>query len=49
MRTRQVPPNLPSQTTIQHYMRSKSRLLILVTIFFLPLDICEEVIRSGIN
>jgi hypothetical protein len=50
MRTRQVPPNLPSQTTIQHYMRSKNRLIILVIIFFLlPLDNYWEVIHSRIN
>jgi hypothetical protein len=35
LRTRQVPPGLPSQTAIQQYMRSKNRLLILVTLFLL--------------
>ncbi|KAJ1263682.1 hypothetical protein BS78_09G204700 [Paspalum vaginatum] len=29
LRTRQVPPSLPSQTAIQQYLRSKNRLLIL--------------------
>ncbi|RLM98473.1 alpha,alpha-trehalose-phosphate synthase [Panicum miliaceum] len=29
LRTRQVPPGLPSQTAIQQYLRSKNRLLIL--------------------
>lgn len=32
IRTRQVPPLLPSQTAVEQYMHAKNRLLILVII-----------------
>jgi hypothetical protein len=45
MRTRQVPPVLPSRTAIQQYLQSRNRLLILVKPQFFSIDI----VCTGIN
>ena len=40
LRTRQVPPDLPSQAAIQQYLHSKNRLLILVLPYFFFATFC---------
>jgi hypothetical protein len=46
LRTRQVPPGLPSQTAIQQYLRSKNRLLILVIPYFVFHTIIIDIVEK---